>query len=150
MTRKCHPLHGHSLKVLGFLYLKKVLHLLLVLPDGTRSQIPASWTDFHVDVDVSSQIEPPAQTATIGGIADLTRLQMLLDILLKRCDSSVSENQQGKKGNKNAATAVLAKRTGSRSPGKDMESDRLRQSEPTDGTACASDLQSNTTPPKRS
>jgi hypothetical protein len=38
---------GRSLEVLGFSRRRGVLHLLLVLPDGSRSLIPAAWTDLE-------------------------------------------------------------------------------------------------------
>jgi len=128
------------------MYRKKVLHLLLVLSDGTRSQIPASWTDFHQDANASSQSSAPTRAAAIGSAANVLRLQMLVDILLNRCDCLASENKQEKEEKENAPNAALARRTGSRKAGKDLEPDRLRRSKPTDGIARPSDLQSSTNP----
>ncbi len=52
-----------------------VLELLLVLPDGSRSLIPAGWTD----------LEPPAHPApagTLASVEDLLRARRLVDGLL--------------------------------------------------------------------
>jgi hypothetical protein len=46
VTRKQHPFEGRSLAVLGWTHWRGARHLVLVHPDGTRSLIPASWTDL--------------------------------------------------------------------------------------------------------
>jgi hypothetical protein len=48
ILRERHPLQGQSLEVLGWAQRNESLHLTLVLPDGTRSFIPAQWTDLEI------------------------------------------------------------------------------------------------------
>jgi hypothetical protein len=45
ITRSRHPLQDRSLRVLGGMRRHGVMELLLVLPDGGKSLIPAAWTD---------------------------------------------------------------------------------------------------------
>ncbi len=46
VTRRRHPLEGQSLRELGRMRRHGRLELLLVLPDGSKSLIPAAWTDL--------------------------------------------------------------------------------------------------------
>ncbi len=49
VTREHHPLQDHSLEVLGQMHCRGRLELLLVLPDGSKSLVPAAWTDYAAD-----------------------------------------------------------------------------------------------------
>jgi hypothetical protein len=51
IVRPKHPLEGQTLGVLGWSHRQGRLHLLLVLPDGSRSFIPAAWTDLRTAPD---------------------------------------------------------------------------------------------------
>ncbi len=66
IVRARHPLEGQALPLLGWMRRHGQLDLILVLPDGSRSLIPASWTDL----DPSAPREA-ATLATLGSIADL-------------------------------------------------------------------------------
>ena len=44
ITRVRHPLEGRELRVLGGMRRHGRLELLLVLPDGSKSLVPAAWT----------------------------------------------------------------------------------------------------------
>jgi hypothetical protein len=57
--------------------------LVLELPDGGRSLIPAAWTDLEPATDGESD---PA--ATLGRLDELQRARMLVDSLLRRVDAS--------------------------------------------------------------
>src|SRR5271167_3424797 len=46
ILRERHPFEGRALPVMGTVKRRGVLLLLAVLPDGSRSLIPASWTDW--------------------------------------------------------------------------------------------------------
>jgi len=46
ITRPHHPFHGQSLEVLRQVRLPAGLQFVLFLPDGSKSLIPADWTDF--------------------------------------------------------------------------------------------------------
>src|SRR6202048_1087517 len=47
ILRERHPFEGRSLQVMGAIKRRGVLLLLVVLPDGSRSLIPASWTNWE-------------------------------------------------------------------------------------------------------
>ena len=44
ITRPRHPLHGRELRVLGGMRRHGKRELLVVLPDGSKRLVPASWT----------------------------------------------------------------------------------------------------------
>src|ERR1039458_5171889 len=46
ITRSHHPFETKALEVLGTIHRKGQLYLVLILPDGSKSMIPAEWTDF--------------------------------------------------------------------------------------------------------
>jgi hypothetical protein len=67
LIRPRHPLEGRSLPVLGRMRRHGRLELLVVLPDGSKRLIPASWTDLDQADDRSGAAGP----ATLGSLADL-------------------------------------------------------------------------------
>ena len=70
MTRVRHPLQGRSLRVLGGMRRHGAMELLLELPDGSKSLVPASWTDIEPAGDGSGWL----WLATLGSLADLLRV----------------------------------------------------------------------------
>jgi Family of unknown function (DUF5372) len=66
VVRTRHPLEDQTLPLLGWMRRHGQLDLILVLPDGSRTLIPASWTNL----DPSTPYEA-ATSATLGSIADL-------------------------------------------------------------------------------
>ena len=48
ITRPHHPFHGQSLEVLRQARMRGRLEFVLILPDGSKSLIPADWTDFQI------------------------------------------------------------------------------------------------------
>jgi len=56
------------------------LDLLLVLPDGSKSLIPAAWTDLQPRDEKSEQPE------ALGSVRDLLHAQTIVDALLHRLD----------------------------------------------------------------
>jgi hypothetical protein len=79
-------LHGRSLDVIGFTHRAGRLHLILVLPDGTRSLFRDTWTDLEARLGKP----PPAAAAirpgspTLGSLSDLLRARIVVDALLRR------------------------------------------------------------------
>ncbi len=67
ITRPRHPLQGQPLAVLGRMRRHGQDELLLVLPDGSKSLVPASWTDLG---EGPGEAGGPA-VATLGALADL-------------------------------------------------------------------------------
>jgi hypothetical protein len=54
------------------------LQFVLILPDGSKSLIPADWTDFNSASSASQALE------LVGSLDDLLRLRRLVDALLRR------------------------------------------------------------------
>lgn len=79
ITRPRHPLEGRSLRVLGRMRRHGTDELLLELPDGSKSLVPAAWTDR----DAADAGETGA-TATVGSLADLLAAVAVVATLLAR------------------------------------------------------------------
>ena len=79
VTRRRHPLEGRSLQVLGGMRRHGVLELLLVLPDGSKSLVPAAWTDIDQSAVVDEQ-----SMATLGSLSDLLHTCELVADLVGR------------------------------------------------------------------
>ena len=69
ITRARHPMRGKQLPVLGQRRRQGQLELLVVLPDGSKSLIPAAWTDLD-SADVEETAESPG-AAALGSLAQL-------------------------------------------------------------------------------
>ena len=63
--------------------------LLVVLPDGTRSLIPANWTDWAATRvgDQSSATSETRAEKTLGTLSDLLNARTIVDALLSRSPS---------------------------------------------------------------
>ena len=79
ITRARHPFEGESLPVLGGMRRHGALELLLVLPDGSKSLVPAAWTD----VDPSG-VNAVASMSTLGSLSDLLQACDLVPDLAER------------------------------------------------------------------
>jgi hypothetical protein len=77
IVRVRHPLQGRELALMGWMRRRGALDLLLVLPDGSRSLVPAGWTDLE------GVAQPPAAGA-LGCVEDLLAARRVLDGLLER------------------------------------------------------------------
>jgi hypothetical protein len=109
ITRRYHPLEGHALEVLGWQRRQGRLRLTLVLPDGSKSLIPAEWTD----------LEPRAwlkQPQALGSIADLLHARTVLTPLLGRLDRG-ADGDDARQSNKSEEVARAA------APGADRDPD---------------------------
>ncbi len=83
ITRDHHPLQGRSLQVLGQMHCRGRLELLLVLPDGSKSLVPAAWTDYAADSQPGAGAEP-AECGVLGALADLAEARVVVSALLAR------------------------------------------------------------------
>jgi hypothetical protein len=63
-------------------------HLMLVLPDGSRSYIPVAWTDFGAAASGSSPGGP-----IIASASDLLGLLQRVDCLLRRIETDLTAKQ---------------------------------------------------------
>ena len=79
VTRPRHPLAGQTLRVLGRMRRRGTDEVLLELPDGSKSLLPAAWTDLAADAS-----QPPTTTATVGTVGDLLATVALVAALLTR------------------------------------------------------------------
>ena len=80
VTRTLHPMEGLTLQVLGQMRRHGCLELLLVLPDGSKSLIPAAWTDQAEPTETMAA----TATATVATLADLEHAVVLVAALLAR------------------------------------------------------------------
>jgi hypothetical protein len=83
VTRRRHPLEGQSLRELGRMRRHGRLELLLVLPDGSKSLIPAAWTDLDRAAD-STDADADTVVATLGSLADLLAACVVVADLAER------------------------------------------------------------------
>jgi len=77
IVRARHALEGQTLALMGWMRRGGTLELILVLPDGSRSLIPAAWTNLERRAE-------PARAGTLGRLDDLLRARRVLEPLLGR------------------------------------------------------------------
>ena len=85
ITRKRHAFEGQSLAVVSSIRRHGVVLVLVVLPDGSRSLIPAKWTDWRME----QAGRTPAGDAgddghALGRLDDLLHLLKVIDALCGR------------------------------------------------------------------
>lgn len=85
ITRKRHAFEGQALAVISTIRRRGIHYLLAVLPDGSRSLIPASWTDWNMEpVRRTPPINTDGDANNLGRLGDLLRLRKLVDALYHR------------------------------------------------------------------
>jgi len=109
--RERHPFEGRSLAVLGWTHRRGALHLVLVLPDGTRSLIPASWTDLHDDAQPSTRPDQAAD-APLASVAHLLCMRTVVDALLRRLPASASDASKPEESDRAIADELPRDATG--------------------------------------
>ncbi len=77
LTLPRHPFEGRPLQVLGSMRRHGVCELLVVLPDGSKRLVPASWTDLDPAAGPAAGDGP----GTLGSAADLLGLSVLVSAL---------------------------------------------------------------------
>jgi hypothetical protein len=90
ITRPRHPLAGKPLRMLGSLRRHGRLELLLVLPDGSKSLVPAAWTGRGEGDGVAGG-DVPAAAATLGRLGDLLAACVLVSALSARCQGGAEQ-----------------------------------------------------------
>jgi hypothetical protein len=104
ITREQHPFEGQSLSVIHSIRRRGVRLVLVILPNGTRSLIPAAWTDWKTE---------PASTPTshishnLGRLDDLLHLRRIINALLSRPSESAPHE-----GSSHAIAPCLSPRDG--------------------------------------
>ena len=95
VTRERHAFEGQWLTVISSIRRRGVLLVLAVLPDGSRSLIPAAWTDWidnRAGIDPPPPDDPPA-TDNLGSLADLLQVSTVVDGLLRRLAESAAQKE---------------------------------------------------------
>ena len=66
-----------------------VLLVLVVLPDGSRSLIPANWTDWNAEQARRTPADDAGGAHDLGRLGDLLQLRKIIDALYDRPVESV-------------------------------------------------------------
>ncbi|MBI2803351.1 MAG: hypothetical protein HYX68_00025 [Planctomycetes bacterium] len=99
MIRRHHPFEGQCLEVLRHLKKRNRLLFVVLLPDGSKSHIPAEWTDFAAGPSTAAK-----NTAIVGAPEHLLALRFLTDALLQRTASAAVTPQSSPEQESHAAT----------------------------------------------
>lgn len=102
VTRRKHPLEGQTLDVFCHIHKKGKLFFVAIHPDGSKSHIPAAWTDFNG----TSHNAPGPET--IGLPPDLIAMRTIIDRLLRLLpclDHQLSGQQDEEKIKRHATKA---------------------------------------------
>src|SRR5271157_4701721 len=82
ITRERHAFEGQSLAAISSIRRRGVLLVLVVLPDGSRSLIPAEWTDWSPkQVERTSADDGGDSDHDLGRLDDLLHLRKVIDAL---------------------------------------------------------------------
>ena len=81
IRREHHPLCGRPLAVYGWTHRHGRLELILVLPDGSKSLVPADWTDLREGISSAEKVET---SSSLGSVSELLRVRAVVDALLAR------------------------------------------------------------------
>ena len=95
ILRERHPFEGRSLHVMGTLKRRGTFFLLLALPDGSRTLVPANWTDWKATevVDQASGCGTLQREACLAPLIDLLRARAIVDALLGRCPIRAADEE---------------------------------------------------------
>jgi hypothetical protein len=85
VTAATHPLFGRLLWASGFKRLGGVLHLVVILPDGSPGTIRADATGVFGDGGLQT---PGRSGGTVLTVEGIRRLRVLVDSGLERCGGS--------------------------------------------------------------
>lgn len=81
VTRTGHPMQGRDLAVWGQLRRRGQLVLVLVLPDGSKKQIPASWTDLAAGSQTRQAGDATGQAPGGGVLASVSDLLHVREVI---------------------------------------------------------------------
>src|SRR5215472_1294728 len=86
IIRERHAFEGQTLAVISSIKRRGVLLVLVILPNGSRSLIPASWTDWidHHNTGTSSSSDDIIPARALGKLGDLLALCKIIDALQRR------------------------------------------------------------------
>ena len=85
IIRERHAFEGQKLAVISSIKRRGVLLILVILPNGSRSLIPASWTDWRGPHDTDpSSAAADVHALALGKFDDLLQLRKVIDALQRR------------------------------------------------------------------
>ena len=84
ITRERHAFEGQSLVAISSIRRRGVLLVLVALPDGSRSFIPAEWTDWSLEADRMPADDGGDGDHDLGKLGDLLHLRKVIDALSGR------------------------------------------------------------------
>ena len=92
IIRERHAFEGQTLAVISSIKRRGVLLVFVILPNGSRSLIPASWTDWidHHNTETSSSSDDVIHAPALGKFGDLLQLRKVIDALQRRHIESAS------------------------------------------------------------
>jgi uncharacterized protein DUF5372 len=96
ITRERHAFEGQSLIVISSLRRRGVVLVLVVLHDGSRSLIPADWTDWSPEPAEPTLNEDAGDSEPyLGRLDDLLQLRKVIDALSGRRIESAPRKESG-------------------------------------------------------
>lgn len=113
--RERHPLLGQTLELFSWTHRQEILHLTLILPDGTRALIPAAWTDL----DMTNLRDHPSkdqvsEQGTLGSLSDLLHARKVVDSFLRKLnpfDQTPVSPSKEESGHARSAVPLAKRRT---------------------------------------
>jgi hypothetical protein len=91
ITRERHAFEGQLLAVISSIRRRGVLLVLVILPDGSRSLIPANWTDWSKEQANRTPADDAGNGShELGRLGDLLHLRKVIDALRDRHVDSAS------------------------------------------------------------
>ena len=144
ITRPYHPFEGKTLPVFGLRHYQGKLHLTLILPNGSRSLIPAEWT--NLDASLQSSLASPNPNLHLGSVRDLLHALAVVDALLRRRPPSHGSDGKsvGEENHSVATPSELSRYPHSRNP--DMGNAGERTKNPGDRSSGTADHPGNLGP----
>jgi hypothetical protein len=91
VRREHHPLFGKSLAVYGWTHRHGRLELILVLPDGSKALLPASWTDLAPEI---ARAPEPQPAGSLASVSQLLHARAVIDGLLARRALSMDSTER--------------------------------------------------------
>jgi hypothetical protein len=126
IIREHHAFEGQTLAVISSIKRRGVLLVLVILPNGSRSLIPAAWTDWSVPhtCGASSSADDIIPARALGKLGDLLALCKIIDALQRRYVESVPQAESSdaaepglfrspRSNDKPTSVAAIADRLGS-------------------------------------
>ena len=147
ITRPQHPFDGTTLAVFGRRRYQGKPHLVLILPDGSRSLIPTEWTDLASSPPGS--LAGPKLNTPLGCATDLLHARAVVDALLNRHAPSDGNGEKSvrEESNHRATQSAFSRLPSSGSPSLGNVGERAKNAG--DRSSGTTDRPSNLSPSKR-